>query len=160
MNIIIRKIEKKDNRAIKYTIRTSLTEYGGNREGTAYYDNDTVHMFEAYQGAGSAYYVAEVDGVVAGGSGIKQVQGEALGICELQKLYLNKKYRGLGIGKELTKKCIEVAKDFGYKKCYLETFSNMNEALSLYKKIGFKKLNAPVGKTGHDACDVQMIINL
>ena len=148
-NINIRKIETIDNPIIAKIIRKVLTEFGGNRRGTAYYDYDTDHMFEAYQNAGEIYYVVELNGKVVGGCGIKQL----LGADKAQT-------RGLGIGKILVDECLRFAKDAGYNKCYLETFPNMHAAISLYKKFEFKNLDAPLGSTGHGACDVWLMRNL
>jgi putative acetyltransferase len=153
----IRKIKKTDNKALAAIIRTVLTEFGGNRPGTAYYDYDTEHMFEAYQGKKEAYYVVELNGKVVGGSGIKQLSGKDKSICELQKLYILEETRGLGIGKALVDECIKFAKNAGYKKCYLETFPNMTAAINLYKKFDFKNLDAPLGNTGHGGCDVWLM---
>ncbi len=160
MNYIIREIQEQDDERMCQIIRDTLTEYGGNKPGTAYYDYDTEHMYEAYQQPKSVYYVAVIDNKVVGGCGLKQVAGGDLYICELQKLYLDKNYRGWGIGKALTQKCLSKATELGFKKCYLETFSNMNEAISLYSRLGFHKLTSALGQTGHDACDVQMIKDL
>jgi len=155
--IEIRKILETDNKDLAIIIRNVLTEFGGNRPGTAYYDYDTDYMFEAYQGKNEVYFVAEVDGVLIGGSGIKILAGNNDEICELQKLYINSDIRGLGIGKALVKKCLDFAKKAGYKKCYLETFPNMDAAINLYKKFGFYHLNKPIGDTGHGGCDVWLI---
>lgn len=159
-DIVVRKIKPEDNKRIAEIIREVLTEFGGNRPGTAYYDHDTDYMFEAYQGENEVYFVAEVDGKLVGGSGIKILAGNRGEICELQKLYINSDIRGLGIGKTLVEKCLEFAKKAAYKKCYLETFPNMDAAISLYKKFGFTHLEAPIGDTGHGGCDVWLIKHL
>ena len=159
-DIAIRKIDIGDNKKLATIIREVLTEFGGNRPNTAYSDYDTDYMFEAYQGKNEIYFVAKVDGKLVGGSGIKLLAGNSGEICELQKLYINSDIRGLGIGKSLVQKCLDFAKDSGFKKCYLETFPNMNAAISLYEKFGFKHLNKPIGDTGHGGCDVWMMKNL
>ena len=156
----IRKIKPGDNAKLAIIIRKVLTEFGGNRPGTAYYDYDTEHMYEAYQDKGKVYYVVELNGKLVGGSGIKQLAGEDKSICELQKLYILEETRGLGIGKALVDKCLLFAKEVGYKKCYLETFPNMTAAINLYKKFNFKNLDKPFGNTGHNGCDVWMMHDL
>ena len=153
----IRKIEKSDNEKISEIIREVLIEFGGKRPGTAYYDFDTDHMYEAFLGKRQAYFVAELNGNILGGSGIKELKGSDTEICELQKLYLLSSARGIGIGRTLTEKCIEFAGEQGYQKCYLETFPNMLEAIHLYEKMDFKRLDSPIGDTGHGGCDVWMI---
>ncbi len=159
-NILIRKIESEDNKRLAIIIRKVLTEFGGNRKGTAYYDYDTDFMFEAYQAESEVYFVAEVNGKLVGGSGIKTLAGNNGEICELQKLYINSDIRGLGIGKALVEKCLEFAKEACFEKCYLETFPNMDAATSLYRKFGFKHLDKPIGDTGHGGCDVWMMKSL
>jgi putative acetyltransferase len=158
--LIVRKIQFEDNSLIANIIRNVLLEFGGNKPGTAYHDYDTDHMFEAYQAINEVYYVAQIDGKVIGGCGIKALKGNNPEICELQKLYILSTTRGLGIGKTLVEKCLEFAIQSGYKKCYLETFPTMVAAFDLYVKFGFKRLKAPLGATGHCGCDVWMAKDL
>lgn len=159
-DIAIRTIKPTDNKRLAEIIREVLTEFGGNRKGTAYYDFDTDYMFDAYQGKKEVYYVTEVDGELVGGSGIKLLTGNKDNVCELQKLYISSKVRGLGIGKNLMQKCLGFAQKSAYDKCYLETFSNMDAAIGLYKKFGFKNLDKPLGDTGHGGCDVWLMKDL
>jgi len=155
-----RNILAADNQIIAQIIRESLIQYGGDKPGTAFYDYDTDHMFEAYQGKGELYLIAESGGNVAGGCGIKQLKGGDPEFCELQKLYLSADKRGFGIGRKLVEKCLEFASQSGYKQCYLETFPNMTEAINLYLKFGFERLKAPLGSTGHCGCDIWMVKHL
>ncbi len=159
-NFFIRPVLSSDNEQIANIIRTVLIEFGGNKPGTAYYDYDTDHIYEAYQKPGQVYYVAEQNGRLIGGCGIKPLESSNSEICELQKLYIYSNARGLGIGKLMLEKCLEFACDNFYKKCYLETFPNMQAAISLYQKYGFYKLDRPMGNTGHCGCDVWMIKDL
>lgn len=152
-----RKIEQQDNIKICNIIRTTLEEFGGKREGTAYYDNDTERMFEAYQGEKEIYFVAIKDNEIVGGCGIKHLSNTIENIAELQKLYLLKEVRGLGIGKKLVEMCVEFAKSVGFESIYLETFPNMVSAQALYKKFGFDYLTEQLGGTGHSSCDIWMI---
>ena len=58
---------------------------------------------------------------------------------------------------EISHKLIEIALDYAkiyYKKCYIETLSNMVAANKFYLKYGFKRLDTPLLKTEHYACDV------
>lgn len=59
-------------------------------------------------------------------------------------------YRGYGIAKTLTLKCIEYAKATGESTLALHTSEHMNAARHIYEKLGFKKtkeLNPRFGKT-------------
>jgi len=156
----IRKIIKEDNLAISKIIKSVLTELNYNIKGTAYYDKETNSMFEAYQDKNSIYYVAILNNIVVGGCGINSLKNSSYNICELQKMYLLPQARGLKIGKKLIDLCIGFATKKGYKKCYLETFPDMHNAINLYKKNGFYKINNSLGSTCHYSCDVWMIKDL
>ena len=58
-------------------------------------------------------------------------------ICELKRMYLKTEARGLGIGKQLLKKAIEVGSRLGYKKMRLDTLPSMDSAIKLYETTGF-----------------------
>ena len=48
-----------------------------------------------------------------------------------------KEYWGLGLGKALTKACIQCAKEAGYTQLELNVVSENEAAVSLYKSFGF-----------------------
>ncbi|MEM6686494.1 MAG: GNAT family N-acetyltransferase [Bacteroidota bacterium] len=158
--MIIRKIEPKDNPAMAACIREVIPEFGMPKVGTAYEDPETEAMYEAYQGEREVYYVIEEDGEVVGGAGIKQLRDNPPNVCELQKMYFLSKTRGKGYGKLLFAKCLEVAKSFGYEKCYLESSPKFKAAIHIYEQFGFQHLDKPLGATGHYSCDVWMIKDL
>ena len=72
---------------------------------------------------------------------------------QIQKMYLIKEARNIGLGQKLLETALEKAKSLNYKYCYLETISTMERANELYKKFGFKQLTKPIGNTGHFSCD-------
>lgn len=153
----IREIEKKDNAGVERLIRTCLLEFGGNREGTAWCDPDLGRFSEIYNKTGYKYWVAEDEkGQIVGGAG---VGGLTQDVCELQKMYCLKEARGTGVAHELMKLCLEYAKKY-YKKCYLETFSNMIAANKFYNKYEFQKLEKPFLETVHFGCDVWYLKDL
>ena len=156
--MIIREIEKKDNKEVENLIRTCLIEYGANKPGFAWSDPNLGSFFELYQAEKSRYLVVEKDNKVVAGCGIGPLLG-ADGVCELQKMYAFKEVRGSGIANELLSVCLDFAKKH-YNKCYLETFSNMKRANNFYKKNGFVRLNKPLVQTEHYACDMWYIKNI
>lgn len=149
---IVRPIEKHDNEQIAQIIRTVMTEYGATGTGYSIMDNEVDRMFEAYNER-AKYFVVEKDDKILGGSGVSQLIGGDENICELKKMYFLNELRGLGFGEKLLELCLETAKELGYKKCYLETLSHMHAAQKLYEKFGFKKLDKPMGNTGHFKCN-------
>lgn len=48
----------------------------------------------------------------------------------------------------------------GYRQCYLETLGSMEAARRLYLKHGFSAIAAPLGNTGHSACNRWMLRDL
>lgn len=160
MEAIIREIEQKDNKAVADVIRTVLIEHNVPKVGTAYADASLDCMFETYIMSRSVYYVVEKDGKIIGGAGIAPLENGPADTCELQKMYFLSVARGMGIGTLMMEKCLQAAKDFGFRKCYLETMPYMEAAQKLYKRSGFEYLDAPMGCTGHSSCPVWMITDL
>ena len=160
MNYTIRKIESKDNLKIASVIRNIFEELDAPKVGTAYADPHLDTLFEVYQAKNEIYFIVEEDGIILGGCGIGNLMDAEFKICELQKMYLAKEARGKGIAQELMQKCLAFAKQVGYDKCYIETLPFMKDAQKLYVKSGFAYIDAPLGSTGHNACDVFMIKDL
>lgn len=158
--IIIREIQKADNDAIAQVIRDVLIEHNVPKVGTAYADPSLDFMFENYSEEKSAYFVVENEGKIIGGAGIAPLENGPKEICELQKMYFLPEARGLGLGVKLMEVCLEKARQFEFKKCYLETMPYMTNAQNLYKKSGFQYLDKPLGNTGHNACPVWMLKEL
>jgi putative acetyltransferase len=158
--ISIRPLEQKDNLLLATIIRQVLAEFGANKPGTVYFDPTTDDLFRLFQTAGSFYYVVEMDGKLVGGSGIYPTGGLPEGCCELVKLYLLAETRGSGLGRRLMEACFAKAREFGFKKIYLETMPELRNALGLYEKIGFTYLPGPLGQSGHFGCDLWMIKDL
>ena len=159
-NIVIREIEQRDNAQIEAAIRDCFPEFGLPLVGTAYADEETPRMFESYQNNNEVYYVVELNGKVLGGGGVKPLKDYESEVCEIQKMYFAKELRGKGLGKLMFDKCMKSAKDLGYKKCYLESASQLKAAIHIYETFGFKHLDKPLGNTGHFSCGVWMIKDL
>jgi len=159
--IRIRKIEQRDNKIMASIIRSTLEEFGANKPGTVYYDDTTDALFQLFeQTPGSVYYVAEYNNEVVGGGGIFPSPGLPDGTCELVKMYLLKKVRGMGLGRLLIQKSIDFAKEYGYTTVYLETMPELKLALKAYEKMGFQYTDSALGNTGHFGCDLFMTLNL
>ena len=160
MNISIRTIQPADNPFLSRIVKDTLAEFGANKPGTVYYDPTTDTLFELFQTEGAAYFVAEVDGKIAGGGGIYPTDGLPAETCELVKMYLLPQARGTGLGRTLIEKSLDFAKDAGYKHVYLETMPELKQALSMYAKFGFEYLKGPMGNSGHTGCSLWMLRSL
>ena len=157
---LIREIRPEDNKATEQIIKAVFLEFNMPMVGTAYQDKETPKMYESYQGVKEVYFILEYYGIVVGGGGIKPLTDFNNEVCELQKMYFSPSIRGKGLGKEMFNKCMQAAKDFGYKKCYLESASQLKVAIHIYENNGFVQLEKPLGNTGHYSCGVWMIKDL
>ena len=159
VDAIIRPLTPQDDAAIAAVIRDVSAEYGLTPDkGFSVADKTLDCLSEVYQAQDAQYWVIEYQGKVVGGAGVAALAGNA-GVCELQKMYFSRAIRGQGMAKKLTRQCIEFAKQHGYQSMYLETTAVLVEALALYEKLGFTHCQH-LGQTGHDACEIAMIMSL
>ena len=85
-----------------------------------------------------AELVAEVDGRIVGQAGI-----EAIGRADKVKhradfgISIDQEYWGLGMGRALTRACIALAKQAGYRQLELQAVADNAHALALYESEGF-----------------------
>jgi putative acetyltransferase len=117
-------------------------------------------MSHAYAQPRCAYWVVERDGVVEGGGGVAPLEGGDEDTCELRKMYFLPTLRGLGAGAEIMQRSLDAARAFGFKRCYLETLTGMNAAMRLYERTGFRRIDAPMGATGHGGCNTFYLMEL
>ncbi|GAB4092428.1 GNAT family N-acetyltransferase [Flaviaesturariibacter terrae] len=158
--VSLRPIAPADNAAIARIIRAALEEFGAARPGTVYFDESTDHLYELFRKAGSAYFVAVQGDQVLGGGGIYPTEGLPEGTCELVKMYLRPEARGLGLGGRLIQQALDFARDAGYTQVYLESMPELQAALSVYERFGFRYLRAPLGNSGHHGCPLWMLREL
>lgn len=153
----LRLITPKDNPSIANVIRRVSAEFGLTADkGYGVADPTLDDMYSVYDQKGSAYWVIEHQGEIVGGGGFAPLAGEP-DVCELQKMYFLQQTRGHGLAKRIVALSLQQAKELGYSQCYLETTECLKEAIGLYEKLGFEHLDAPLGQTGHDACEVVML---
>ena len=151
----LRPIRPTDDAAAAAVIRTVMPEFGCVGEGYSINDPEVDRLYVTYADARSRFYVLEdAANRVVGCGGITQLRGAAPEVCELQKMYFLAPARGQGWGKRLLTQCLQDARRLGYTYCYLESVDRMTAAAGLYRHLGFERLAAPLGATGHGQCDV------
>lgn len=156
MTFQIDEIKPGDNKQIASIIRATLEEFGANHPGTVYYDDTTDSLYELFREPGSVYFIARIDDKIVGGGGIFPTEGLPAGTCELVKMYLLPEARGMGLGRHLIEKCMDWAREHGYKNIYLETMPELKNALTAYARLGFEYLKGPMGNSGHTGCTLWM----
>jgi carbonic anhydrase len=84
--------------------------------------------------------VAYVDGKPAGCAALHEWEP---GTAEIKRLYVGEQFRGFGIGKRLLSDVIEIARECGYKRVWLDSIEDrMSAAIKLYKTVGFHQIEA------------------
>jgi putative acetyltransferase len=159
VNFTIRPIAARDDAAVAAIIRTVMPEFGADGPGFAIHDAEVGAMHAAYAKSGCAYFVVELEGKVHGGGGVAPLDGAA-GVCELRKMYFLPELRGRGAGSALIIRCLDAARELGYRQCYLETLTGMDAAQRLYQKHGFARIPAAMGSTGHFSCNRFYLLDL
>jgi putative acetyltransferase len=156
-NYTIRPILEKDNTKIEAVIKQVLRDFNVPEKGTALADNSLSNLYAYYQKPRAIYFVIEnAQKNILGGAGIAQLDNCELPVCELQKMYFLPIVRGKGLGTRMMQMCLQKAKIFLFKGCYLETMPYMKAAQNLYTRSGFKYIDNPMGDTGHYSCPVYM----
>ncbi len=153
MEMAIRPIEARDDAAVAAIIRAVMPEFGAVGCGFAINDPEVDWMSRAYAQPRSAYFVVEHDGMVLGGGGVAPLAGGDADTCELRKMYFLPQARGRGVGAAMMGRCLDAARGFGFHRCYLETLDGMDAAMKLYERSGFRRIDAPLGDTGHGGCN-------
>jgi N-acetylglutamate synthase-like GNAT family acetyltransferase len=86
--------------------------------------------------------------------GSAALMNEGHGIFELAKMGVTEAWRGKGISKILMETCLKKAKEMGGKKLTLFSNHQLQTALKLYEKYGFK--NVEVKDSPFETADVKM----
>jgi putative acetyltransferase len=84
------------------------------------------------------FYVAKTKkGAIAACGGLKKFDA---GSAEIKRMYVEKEFRGEGISKVILDKMEEVAANLNYKRVVLKTGIRQPEAVNLYKRAGYVKI--------------------
>lgn len=85
--------------------------------------------------AGALLLARDLPGEPLGCVGLRPMAGD--GCCEMKRLYVSPRARGLGLGRALVDAIIAEAVRIGYQEMRLDTLPTMAEAIALYRKAGF-----------------------
>ena len=138
-----REMTEADNEAVAALVRDNLKQFGLDIPGTVYFDDGLDHLSEFYGNNERRYFVVEDEaGRVIGGIGFAGFEPME-DMAELQKLYLNDSAKGFGLGYELIEFIEGKMRRAGYKQSYLETHDNLQAAIHIYEKCGYKEIDRP-----------------
>ncbi len=132
--IVFRAALNSDVESIKSLVFGVLQEYGLIPEPEET-DSDISDVETNYINRGGLFEVLiDENETILGTVGLYPMNAETV---ELRKMYFAKELRGNGFGKQTLQRMIEKSRELGFKKIYLETASQLVEAIALYKKFGF-----------------------
>ena len=103
------------------------------------YDNETENLESKYGLPCGRLYLAFCGNELAGCIALRKLDYEN---CEMKRLYVRPEFRRNKIGNILVTKIIEDAKNIGYKHILLDTFPFLENAIKLYKNLGFYEIES------------------
>ena len=94
-----------------------------------------------YAAPRGALLLAQVDGIFAGCCAIRPLDtSDYANACEMKRLYVRPAFRGLGLGRKLAERILELAQQAGYACVLLDTLDDMESARALYEDLGFEAI--------------------
>ncbi|BCM90643.1 hypothetical protein IAD21_02500 [Abditibacteriota bacterium] len=145
MNLRIAPLLPHQIEAARGVVYRSLHEFFGDSEEFAVWQErvrkrdvarDIEDIERAYLDGGAFWVVLDGDEVV----GTCAVRSLSATTCELKRMYLLPRVRGLGWGKNLAQTAIAWAREAGYTTMRLDTGHILTRAIALYRALGFHEI--------------------
>lgn len=123
---------KNDQKKIKNFVLKILSEFGFKYNPK--YDQDLEDIVSHYKHPHNFWILLKDQKKIVGTIAITKIKSK---VAELKRFYVDKAYRGRGLGKTLFEKAIEFCQKNNFQIIVLESTSNMVQAIRFYKKHGF-----------------------
>jgi putative acetyltransferase len=82
-------------------------------------------------------FLALVDREAAGCIALRRIDLET---CEMKRMYVRPRFRGLGIGRHLAEAAVRAARGIGYGRMRLDTVPGMDAAIAIYRSLRFREI--------------------
>ena len=125
-------------------------EYGWDISFEALVAEIAAQFIRSYDPAREHCWIAEIGGEPVGSIFLVKASDEA---AKLRLLLVDKKARGLGLGRALTEQCIRFARQAGYRSITLWTQSILLAARGIYQRAGFRR----VSEQSHHSFGVDLV---
>jgi len=102
------------------------------------YDEELMTLPAKYAQPDGRLFLIKVEDDIAGCIALRRFDETR---CEMKRLYIRPRFRGLHCGQALVEKIIQEAKLIGYEEMVLDTLSSLKSAVRLYKNFGFEEVN-------------------
>lgn len=112
-------------------------EYGYSPMFEAYVAKTFYEFMEQYHPEHDRLWIVEHNGEIVGCVGVVGRGSRA----QFRWFLLHPDYRGVGLGKKLMQSALDFCRQKKFDSVYLETTNDLETALSLYTRVGFKKVS-------------------
>src|SRR5262245_29827253 len=106
----------------------------------AAFDDELTALPGPYQPPKGQLLLALIDGAPAGCVALREIDGAA---CEMKRMFVYPQFHGRGVGLALARELIAQARALGYRQMRLDTSVRQDQAIGLYRRLGFRQLMAP-----------------
>jgi L-amino acid N-acyltransferase YncA len=139
-DLVIRKSKESDINSIQEIYNQGIEDRIATLEDETKNYSYMKNWYENHKGRYSVI-VAENEGIVVGWASLNQYNNRCAydGVADLS-VYISRDYRGKGVGKKLLAKLESLAKENGFYKMILFTFSFNQLGQGLYRRMGFREV--------------------